>query len=281
MSIGHKGQIMVKAGVAGALLVGASLLGIFMMDPKLGGKTIDQTFADPQVAKLAKAACAGKTSKIAQLIADGVKVDAQGQDGMVAMFYALKCEQPAALEALLKAGANPNHAGKDGITGTYAAASYTDPIYLKLMLKYGGDPNLPLADGDTIFLQAFTTGQYSGKWDHFQLLLDYGVDVNLPRSKGGGGIADYAAAVGHPSKAVLLLERGYNYKLEELASAIYGNPMNAVSARYPNPLRNEPEYKYLAIAARMLKERGVDTEKVKREVDEFDKRVGAGLRHDY
>ncbi|WP_284361061.1 hypothetical protein, partial [Candidatus Phycosocius spiralis] len=171
--------------------------------------------------------------------------------------------------------------GKDGITGTYAAASYTDPIYLKLMLKYGGDPNLPLANGDTIFLQAFTTGQYSGKWDHFQLLLDYGVDVNLPMSKGGGGIAEYAAAVGHPSKAVQLLEKGYNYKLEQLADAIYGNPMNAVSASRPQPLRNLPEYKYLAIAARMLKERGVDTEKVKREVDEFDKRVGAGLRHDY
>ena len=178
---------MVKAGVASALLVGVGLLGIFMMDPKLEGKTIDQTFADPQVAKLAKAACAGKTAKINDLIAEGVKVNSQGKDGMVAMFYALKCEQPAALEALLKAGANPNHAGgKYGITGTYAAASYTDPIYLKLMLKHGGDPNLPLADGDTIFLKAFTTGQYSGKWDHFQLLLDYGVDINLPRSKGGG-----------------------------------------------------------------------------------------------
>jgi hypothetical protein len=272
---------MVKAGIGATLLVGAGFLGMFMMDPKLGGKTIDQTFADPKVAKLAKAACAGKTAKIAELIADGVKVDAQGQDGAVAMFYALKCEQPAALEALLKAGANPNHAGTDGITGTYAAASYNDPVYLKLMLKYGGDPNLPLADGDTVFLKAFTTGQFSGKWDHFQLLLDYGVNINLPGSRGGGGIADYAAFVGHPSKAVLLLERGYNYQLEDLAQSIYGNMMNAVSASSPQPLRNDPEYKYLAIAAQMLKERGVDTEKVKREVDDLDKRVGAGLRHDY
>jgi hypothetical protein len=87
--------------------------------------------------------------------------------------------------------------------------------------------------------------------------------------------------VGHPSKAVLLLEKGYNYKLEELADAIYGNALNAVSANNPQPLRNEPEYKYLAIAARMLKERGVDIEKVKRKVDERDKRVGAGLRRDY
>ena len=179
-----------------------------MMDPKLGGKTIDQIFSNPQMAKLAKAACAGKTAKIAELIAEGVKVDAQGQDGMVAMFYALKCEQPAALEALLKAGANPNHAGRDGITGTYAAASYTDPIYLKLMLKYGGDPNLPLADGDTIFLAAFTTGQYSGKWDHFQLLLDYGVNVNLPRSKSGGGLGRLCSCSWTPKQGRSIVGEG-------------------------------------------------------------------------
>ena len=89
------------------------------------------------------------------------------------------------------------------------------------------------------------------------------------------------AASGYPSKAVLLLERGYNYKLEDLAQSIYRNALNAVSANNPQPLRDEPEYKYLTIAARMLKERGVDTEKIKREADDLDKRVGAGLRHDY
>lgn len=78
-----------------------------------------------------------------------------------------------------------------------------------------------------------------------------------------------------------MLERGYNYKLEDLAKSIYGNPMNAVSARDPEPNRSHAEYKYLAIAARMLKERGVDTEKTKRFIDERDKQVGAGLRHDY
>ncbi|GIU66264.1 hypothetical protein PsB1_0418 [Candidatus Phycosocius spiralis] len=77
------------------------------------------------------------------------------------------------------------------------------------------------------------------------------------------------------------MERGNNYKLEDLAQSIYRNALDAVSATNPHPLSDEPEYKYLTIAARMLKDRGVDTKKVNCQVDEFDKRVGAGLRHDY
>ena len=274
-------RAMLKAGIAALFLVSTGILGLTMNDPKLGGMTIGEVFSDPKAAKLAKAACGGDTSRIATLIAEGVDVNAKGQDGIVPMFYALKCEQPAALETLLKAGANPNYAGTDGILGTYAAASYTDPTYLKLMLQYGGNPNLTSGNGDTVLLKAFTLGQFDEKWDNFELLLNSGVDINRPMSGGNTGIATYAAFVGHPSKAVQLLERGYTYDLEGLADAIYGNSMNLVSARSPEPSRSNPEYKYLTIAAKMLKERGVDKEKVKRFIDERNKQVGAGVRHDY
>jgi hypothetical protein len=230
---------------------------------------------------MAKAACRGDTPRIAALIAEGVDVNAMGQNDFVPMFYALKCEQPAALEALLKAGANPNHADTDGINGTFAAISYFDPIYLRLMLKYGGDPNSSPIDGHTALVEAFSMGQYYDRWENFELLLNSGVDVNAPTSKRGVGMASYAAGVGHPSKAVQLLERGYNYDLESLARAIYGSALTSVSAEYPEPLRQHPEYKYLAIAAKMLKERGVDIEKVKRDIDEKNERVGAGMHNDY
>ncbi len=208
-------------------------------------------------------------------------MNAKGQDGIVPLFYALKCEQPAALEALLQAGADPNHAASDGINGTLASITYFDPIYLRLMLKYGGDPNSTKKNGSTTLMEAFSMGQYNGRWENFEFLLDSGVDINAPTSTGGIGMAAYAAAVGYPSRAVQLLERGYTHELEGLAYAIYGNAMNLVSARDPEPLRHEPEYKNLTIAAKMLKERGVDTERVKRFIDERNKRVGAGVRHDY
>jgi hypothetical protein len=281
LSESARGWAMLKAGIVATMLVIAGAIGMIMNDPKLGGMSISEVFSDPKAAQLAKAACGGDTSKVAALIAGGVDVNAKGRDGIVPMFYALKCEQPAALETLLKAGANPNYAGTDGIPGTYAAASYTDPIYLKLMLQYGGNPNLTSGNGDTALSEAFSIGQYTGRWDNFDLLLNSGVDVNKPIRKGGSGMAEYAAAVGHPSKAVQLLERGYNYNLEDLADAIYGNSMNLVSARSPEPSRNNTEYKYLTIAAKMLEERGVDTEKIKHRVDEIDQRVGAGVRHDY
>jgi hypothetical protein len=272
---------MLKAGIVATLLVIAGTIGMTMNDPKLGGMTISQVFSDPKAAKLANAACGGDTARIATLIAEGVDVNAKGQHGIVPMFYALKCEQPAALEALLKAGANPNYAGTDGIPGTYAAASYTDHIYLKLMLQYGGNPNLTSGNGNTVLLEAFTLGQFDGKWDNFELLLNSGVDINRPMSGGNTGIATYAAFVGYPSKAVQLLERGYTYDLEGLADAIYGSSLTRVSDEDPEPLRDHPEYKYLAIAARMLKERGVDTEKAKRLINDHNQRVGSGLYNDY
>lgn len=270
---------MIKLVVLAAGLVLIGTQGMQMMEPKLGGKTANQIFDDDNVAQLAKAACAGDVARIAALIAKGADINAKGLDGAVPLFFALKCEQPAALEAMLQAGADPNLAADDGITGTYAAASYADPVYLRLMLKYEGNPTVSLPDGFTALYEAYAVGQYRGIWDNFYLLLDAGVDVNLPTR--GVGMADFAVAVGHPSKAVDLLEKGYSYKLEALADAIYGNPMNVVTAEHPEPLREEPEYKYLTIAAHMLKARGVDTEKIKRRVDERDKRVGAGIRHDY
>ena len=159
---------MLKAGIAATLLVVAGTQGIRMMEPELGGKTADRIFNDPDVARLAKAACVGNVAKIDALIAKGANINGKGLNGAMPLFFALKCEQPAALEAMLKAGANPNLPANDGITGTYAAASYADPAYLRLMLKYGGDPNIPQADEDTVLGQAFQAGQYHGNGTIFR-----------------------------------------------------------------------------------------------------------------
>jgi len=270
---------MLRIGIAATLLAVVGTQGMRMMEPKLGGKSANQIFSDPVVAKLAKAACAGDVAKIDALVAKGVNINGKGLDGAMPLFFALKCEQPAALEAMLKAGADPNLGSNIGITGTYAAASYADSAYLRLMLKYGGDPNKRTTEGHTALAEAFMVGQYRGIWDNFHLLLDAGVDMNLPDRD--TGIAVHAATVGLPSKAVELLERGYSYDLAGLAFGIYHSGLNVVTAEQPQPLRDEPEYKYIGIAARILKRRGVDVEKIKRQIDEQDKQNDAGIRHDY
>lgn len=266
--------IAIAAGLAMAGVGGNRL-----MEQTVDGKTANEVFADPQVAQLARAACAGEVAKVNDLVAHGASPNARGAQGMTPLFWALHCGTPEAVEALLKAGANPNQAIGTAETPLYRAATYKDPTYLRLMLKYGGDPNTPLTDGDTVLGAAFAAGQYGNQWQNYYALLEVGVDINLPSRT--VGMAEFAAAVGHPSKAVELLERGYNYQLEGLADAIYGSGLNAVTAERPQPLRDEPEYKYLGIAARILKERGVDTEKIKRRIDEQDRQVGAGIRHDY
>ena len=260
-------------------LVMAGVGGNNLMEQTVDGKTASDVFADPQVAQLARAACAGEVAKINDLVAHGASPNAHGAQGMTPLFWALRCGTPEAVESLLKAGANPNQAIGTAETPLYRAATYNDPAYLRLMLKYGGDPNTPLSDGDTVLGAAFAAGQFGNQWQNYYTLLDAGVDVNLSGSR--LGIAEYAATVGLPSKAVELLERGYHHDLDGLADAIYRSGLNSVTAEHPEPLRNEPEYKYIGIAARMLKERGVDTEAIKRRIDEQDKQVGAGIKHDY
>lgn len=263
-------------------LVMAGFGGSRAMDQTVDGKHASDVFVDPPVAQLARAACADNVAKVNELISQGVSPNARGANGMTLLFWALDCGKPETVEALLKAGADPNLAIGTAETPLYRAASYKDPAYLRLMLKYGGDPNMPMADGDTVLRVAFMAGKYGSQWQNYYMLLDAGVDVNLPEGGAGGiGIADSAAVSGFPSKAVELLERGYSYDLYSLALSIYGSGMNTVTTEQPEPLRNEPEYKYIGIAARMLKERGVDTEKVKRQIDDNDKEVGAGLKQDY
>jgi ankyrin repeat protein len=262
---------------AGLAMVGVG--GTQVMEQTVDGKTVSEVFTDPQAARLARAACSGKVEKVNDLIANGASPNVRGSHGMTPLFWALNCGTPTTVEALLKAGGNPNQSIETAESPLYRAATFKDPTYLRLMLKYGGDPNKPLSDGETVLSAAFAAGQYGNQWQNYYMLLDAGVDVNLPSRT--IGMAEFAVAVGLPSKAVELLERGYNFQLESLADAIYGSGLNAVTAEHPQPLRDEAEYKYIGIAARMLKERGIDTEMIKRRIDEQDNQVKAGIRHDY
>lgn len=268
---------MIKAAlIAGALSVAglAAYEGHHLMEPKLWGKTIDESFSDPGLAKLAHAACNGDTGSIAQLIKAGIPADGRGYKNFTPLNWALQCKSLSGMEALLKGGANPNlPGGGEGLgefSTLYLAVENRDPAYLKLMLWYGADPNFEEDKGDPILSHAFfdAHSQKVEYWDNYYALIHAGADINLP--SGRVGLADFAVATGYPNKAIELLNMGYHYDLDGLASAVYSSNMDEKHHEYPN----------LGVLARMLRERGVDTEKAKARVNAQDKEVGA-MVHDF
>ncbi len=277
---------MFKLAIVAAAVVLACTLGGRLMEHKVSGATADETFADPAVAKLARAACAGDAGDVARLAASGVPVNSvatkDNKNDADVLIWVLSCGNVAGFEALLKAGANPNLGpGKFGITPTYIAATHPDPAFLRLALKHGGDPNARTNDGDSALFAAFELGNSSEHWDNYYSLLDSGVDLNQAHRARGTGIASFAASDGRIDKAIELLKRGYSYNLESLAIAIYDNSLASTMSDGSKPGRNDPQYKYLGMVARMLKDRGVDTEQIKRRVDDKNKAVGAGIVQDY
>lgn len=283
---GPRRVTVIKLAVLVTGLALAGTQGMRLMEHKVSGATASETFTDPFVAKLAQAACSGDNAEVAQLVKSGASANGHltrdGKNDVSPLMWSLSCENLAGFEALLKAGADPNLAvGQFAITPTFGAAGYHDPAFLRLVLKYGGDPNARVSDGDSALGEAFWLGHTQGQWDNYYALLDTGADINQPRKKDGIGLADFAATVGKIDKAVELLERGYSYDLDALAMAIYDNGLASTLSDGSRPGRDDPQYKYLGIAARMLKERGVDTERIKRQVDEKNKQVGAGIVQDY
>lgn len=261
-----------KVALIGAIFILAVTQGIHFTEHKVNGATAGETFVDPGAVRLAKAACVGDSKGITRQISSGVSPDSRttkdGKNDVSVLLWALSCTNLTGAEALLNAGANPNLAvGRFRITPVYVAAAYRDSNFLRLLLEHRGNPNARTNDGEPALMQAYLVGQNYGQWQNFYALLDAGADVNY------GSVASYAASVGHPSKTVDLLNRGYNNDLNELARSMYS------SGIADNPM--SPEYKYLTIAARILKARGVDTEEIKREIDAYNKKVGAGIVQNY
>lgn len=275
--IRYKDSKMIKAAlIAGALSVAglATYEGHHLMEPKLWGKTIDESFSDPGLSKLAHAACNGDAGSIAQLIKAGIPVDGRGYKSFTPLNWALQCKSLSGMGALLKGGANPNLPGGGKGLGEfstlYLAVENRDPAYLKLMLKYGADPNFEEDTGVPILSHAFfdAHSQKVEYWDNYYALIRAGADINIPANH--IGIAVDAVGDGYPSKAIELLNMGYKYDLDQLALFVYASNMDEKYHEYPN----------LGVLARMLRERGVDTEKAKARVNAQDKEVGA-IVHDF
>jgi cytohesin len=122
-----------------------------------------------------------------------------------ALLDAVRSDDRAAVERLLKAGADPNEREQDGATPLSWAATRANTAIAALLLKAGANPNLT----NELGLSPLAIAIANGAADLAGRLLESGADPNVARENGETPLMT-AARMGRVDVMKLLLARGAN-----------------------------------------------------------------------
>ncbi|MDE0108948.1 MAG: ankyrin repeat domain-containing protein [Bryobacterales bacterium] len=124
------------------------------------------------------------------LLEASADVNAAQVDGMTALHWAVRHDDPAVAELLLEAGADASVANRYGVTPlTIACINGSGPV-VELLLDAGADPNTTLPGGETALMTASRTGRLAP----VKALLVRGADphatvLGMGRQEGAGANA--------------------------------------------------------------------------------------------
>lgn len=214
-------RMQMKVGLQFCALVFCVMVNAGCLEARVGNMTATEAFSDERVARLVSAASSGDLVEVDKQIKAGADVNAIGKDGISPLMWVLTHRNLEGAERLLKAGANPNYiASLRNISAMAVTAGGNWPEALELLLKYGGDPNLRGYNNDPLLIIAVM--QF--REQNIRILLDHGGDVNIHRggkfSNADDTAASVAAGLGRFDLVHYLLERGLNYKLQNVATDV-------------------------------------------------------------
>jgi len=173
--------------------------------------SLDTMFLSSQTRTLAKAAGKGQAKKIKSLVDQGADVNARGNRGATALFWAMREGSVSGFKTLLELGADPNVVFEDGGALMHWAVRNRNDAYLEAALQHGGNPNLKAGQFDrTPIFEAL-----GERRDRLDLLLSAGANVNAESDLGTP--AYVAARRGSFDVVYKLLESGADYKLKSSA----------------------------------------------------------------
>jgi ankyrin repeat protein len=160
-------------------------------------------FHDPAIVPLAKAVARGDVARI-RVLAPTTDLSAHGDDDVTLLEWAIWNQEPAALAALLEAGANASVFGMDHETVAHMAAMVNDPTYLQVLIEHGAPIDIPRPGlGWTPIFRAVESGRDA----QVEMLVAAGVDLHRIDSM-GDSLLHVAANVKDAGRALQLLEAG-------------------------------------------------------------------------
>jgi ankyrin repeat protein len=161
-------------------------------------------FASGADARLADAVMSGDKEIIHSLPADRANINTPQPDGTTALHWAVRHDDPATADALIKAGADVKAANRYGVTPMALAATNGSAAMIRRLLDAGADPNAANPGGETALMTAARTG----KADAVTLLLDRGANVNAKDTGHAQTALMWAVLENHVEMVKLLLARG-------------------------------------------------------------------------
>ena len=131
---------------------------------------------------------------------------APAPDGTTPLQSAVRNDDLAAVERLIRGGADVKAADRYGITSLYLACSNASVSMIRKLLDTGADPNFAYpSNGETPLM---TLIHAEDNPEALQLLLDRGAAVNATDTVAGETALMWAVRENRPASARLLLERG-------------------------------------------------------------------------
>jgi ankyrin repeat protein len=155
--------------------------------------------------RLSEAAMNGDTTAVRALLQQKADVNGAQGDGSTALHWATYRDDVEMLKLLLAAGADVKATTRmDAITPLFMACTNGNPAAIDALLNAGADPKSTKGNGTT----ALMTAAASGNPEAVKLLLDRGAEINAKESVHGQTALMFAAALNRVDAVKLLLARG-------------------------------------------------------------------------
>ncbi|KAI1921726.1 hypothetical protein LOZ58_004207 [Ophidiomyces ophidiicola] len=154
------------------------------------------------------AASALNEPAIRVLIDRGAKVQCISSDLNSPLLLAASHEDSgAALELLIKNGADIDYVGPFESTALHKAAALKNVTGMRLLIRYGAKTNVRDQDGNTPLHMLLRHRNFQSKLDLLQLFIDHGTNVNAPNEFGSVPLHT-AASIAEVEPVKILLEHG-------------------------------------------------------------------------
>jgi ankyrin repeat protein len=130
--------------------------------------------------------------------------DIPSPDGTTRLHLAVRSNDVAEVQRLLRTGSNPSAANRYGVTPLYLAAEIGKGEIFSMLVKAGADTKAELPGGQTLLM----TAARSGNLDAVKLLLERGADPNAREKTNQETALMWAAGENHPEVVKVLVARG-------------------------------------------------------------------------